>query len=184
MNAESTQFHVFLSHNRLNTPLVRQLARALREQGMQVWPSDADTSCGRPWREHMAIGIASSRTAVICIGGSGIGPWKTPEMSELLRQHIEQQMPVIVVLLPGTPDHVESPRFLQDYIWIDLRDGVQGDGFEHLVLEISKQMLPLHGSTAQRSSRSPDSSGAVSWFRQLTSALTALAARHSAPASA
>jgi len=68
-------------------------------------------------------------------------------MRACLSQFVKRKLPVIPVLLPGTPAKPELPLFLQSFTWVDLRDGLTDLGLEKLVWGITgvKQTKPASG---------------------------------------
>ena len=72
--------------------------------------------------------IANCKSPAVCVGDDGIGPWQDPEMKALLRRFVNEKktgniVPIIPVLLPGAPGDVKLPPFLEEFTWVDLRDG-------------------------------------------------------------
>ena len=85
--------------------------------------------------------ITTCRSAIVCVGENGIGPWEEPEMQALLCRFIEERksgkiVPIIPILLPGAPDDV-TPVFLSAYTWVDLRVGLTEVGIDRLVWGIT-----------------------------------------------
>jgi len=127
------QFDVFLSHNSKNISVVRDLAKALREQGIKVWFDEWELIPGQPWREALERIIETTKSAAVLIGNDGIGPWEDREMSGCLSEFVDRKMPVIPVLLPGCRDEPKLPFFLRQFTWVDLRDGFTKEGLTKLI---------------------------------------------------
>ena len=77
---------------------------------------------------------------------NGIGPWEDPEMKALLRRFVNEKktgniLPVIPVLLPGAPATIKLPLFLEEFTWVDLRNGLTADGLDKLVWGITGKKL-------------------------------------------
>ncbi len=130
-------FDVFLSHNSLDKPTVKELGRSLRQRGLNVWLDDWELRPGQIWHNALEQIIMTCRSAAVCIGKSGIGPWVEPEMQALLRRFIQEkdagsELAVIPLLLPRAPESVELPLFLQAFTWVDLREGFTPEGLDHL----------------------------------------------------
>ena len=70
-------FDVFLSHNSLDKPVVRELAQELKSRNIKVWLDEDQLVPGRPWQDALETIIQTTRTAAVLIGKSGLGPWET-----------------------------------------------------------------------------------------------------------
>ena len=132
-----TAFDVFLSHNSKDKLTVRRLGKALKKRGLSVWLDEWELQPGLTWMDALEEIIASCRSAIVCVGENGVGPWEVPEMQALLRRFVDEKKtgdpaPVIPVLLPGAPAEVKPPVFLGAYIWVDLRDGLKKQGLDRL----------------------------------------------------
>lgn len=125
-------FDVFLSHNSKDKPAVRQLAQALQQRGLKVWLDEWELTPGRPWMPMLEEILRDTRTAAVLFGPAGLGPWEEPEMRVALDQFVKRSLPVIPVLLPGASKEPELPLFLQQFGWVDLRDGLTKEGLDRL----------------------------------------------------
>ena len=72
-------FHVFLSHNSLDKPVVKQLGFELRKQGLNPWLDEWELRPGLGWQDALDEIIQTCGSAAICVAGNGIGPWEDPE---------------------------------------------------------------------------------------------------------
>ena len=131
------RFDVFLSHNSKDKPTVKQLAEELKNRGLQVWLDEWELVPGRPWQEALEEIIQTTKTAAVLVGKDGMGPWEMPEMRGCLTEFVSRKMPVIPVLLPGTPKKPKLPLFLKQFTWVDLRSGLTEDGIDSLVWGIT-----------------------------------------------
>jgi hypothetical protein len=131
---ETTDFDVFLCHNRDDKPAIRSIAQQLRRQGILPWLDEAELIPGRPWQEELERQIGNIRAAAVFVGPSGIGPWQNREMRAFLNEFVERECPVIPVLLPEAIAP-ELPLFLRGMTWVDLRIG--GAGIERLTWGIT-----------------------------------------------
>ena len=100
------EFDVFLCHNTQDKPEVRELAKALQKEGMNPWLDEWELRPGLTWMDALEDIIEACRSAAVCVGPNGIGPWGEPEMRALLRCFVReknrgQTVPVIRTLLPG-----------------------------------------------------------------------------------
>lgn len=141
-------FDVFLSHNSQDKPAVRALARALVQRGISVWLDEEQLPPGLPWQELLEEAIKGSRTVAVLVGKDGLGPWADEEMRTALNLACKDKRPVIPVLLPGAGEEPELPLFLTNRTWVDLRSGLDGEGFDRLIWGISgvKPKQPVPGA--------------------------------------
>jgi superfamily I DNA/RNA helicase len=96
-------FHVFLSHNSQDKPIVREIRRFLQERELRSWIDEEDLTPGRSWQEEIERILTSVPVVAVLVGQDGLGPWERPEMRVALSQYVKRRMPVIPVLLPGAP---------------------------------------------------------------------------------
>ena len=130
-------FDVFLSYNSQDKDVVRRLATALQDRGLDVWLDEEQLVPGRPWQEALEEIIQSTKAAAVLIGGSGISPWHDREMRALLSAFVDRRLPVIPTLLPGAADTPDLPVFLAQLTWVDLRMGLRKEGLDRLVWGIT-----------------------------------------------
>jgi hypothetical protein len=129
---------VFLSHNSRDKLAVEAIGARLRPRGLSVWLDTWELRPGRRWQKDLAEAIERCRAVAVFVGESGLGPWEEPEMESFLhRAMLDEELPVIPVLLPGAPPRVELPRFLRLFTWVDLRAGVTEEGLDRLVWGIT-----------------------------------------------
>ncbi len=130
-------FDVFLSHNSADKSAVRRLGEALKRRNLSVWLDEWELAPGITWMDALEKIVTTCKSAAVCVGKNGIGPWEEPEMQALLIRFVKikragEAMPVIPVLLPGAPGNVKLPVFLETFTWVDLRDGVKKEGLDRL----------------------------------------------------
>ncbi len=130
-------YDVFLSHNSADKPVVRELATILKERGLRPWLDEWELRPGEPWQEAIEDIIQTIRTAAVCFGEAGLGPWEEPEMRACLSQFVRRKLRVIPVLLPGAPKVPDLPLFLSEFTWVDMREGLTDKAMELLVWGIT-----------------------------------------------
>lgn len=131
-------FDVFLSHNSKDKSLVRKIADRLEQQyGLSTWLDEKDLRPGLPFQDGLEQAMQVTRSAVVFVGGHGLGSWQRPEVRAFLSQMIQQGRPVIPVLLPSAPEKPEIGLFLRENTWVDLRDGISEEGISRLVWGIT-----------------------------------------------
>ncbi|HIF01003.1 MAG TPA: toll/interleukin-1 receptor domain-containing protein [Fuerstia sp.] len=135
-------FDVFLSHNSKDKPDVKRVGEALKKRGISVWLDEWELRPGHSWQEGLEHIVTTCKSAAVFVGENRMGPWEDPEMKALLRRFVEEKksgnvVPVIPILLPNAPDGLKLPLFLEEFTWVDLRDGVKKDGLDRLVWGIT-----------------------------------------------
>jgi len=135
MQGES--FDVFLCHNSADKSAVLQLAEALVARGLRVWLDIRELTPGRPWQEGLEAIVQTAKSAAVLLAKDGVGPWQNQELRACLAEFVKRGLSVIPVLLPGAPAEPELPLFLRAFTWVDLRDGITGEGVDRLVWGIT-----------------------------------------------
>jgi hypothetical protein len=130
-------FDVFLSHNSRDKPTVRRIGRMLQDLGISVWLDEWELIPGRPWQDGIEEVVANARSAVVAVGGDGLGAWEKPEMRAFISEFVSRGLPVIPTLLPGAPEQVKLPVFLSQFTRVDLRSGLNKASMDRLVWGIT-----------------------------------------------
>jgi len=130
-------FDVFLSHNSRDKPVVEEIAAWLRGRGLRVWLDKDELRPGLPWQQGLEDGVKSSRSVAVFVGKDGMGAWQEPEMRAFLVRSKRENIPVIPVLLPGSPSGPQLTLFLEAMTWVDLRPGLTDDGLARLAWGIT-----------------------------------------------
>jgi hypothetical protein len=114
-------FDVFLCHNSEDKSAVREIAQRLSEENIKAWLDEADIRSGSFW--HAAIGqqIETVKSAAVCVGQHGVGPWQHREIIALLDQFDRRGCPVIPVILASAPEKPVLPWSLAGLHCVDFR---------------------------------------------------------------
>ena len=139
------QFDVFLSHNSKDKPAVIALAKKLQAHGIKVWLDVWELRPGHPWQEALEKIIKTTKSAAVLVGKDGIGPWEDVEMRACLDGFVKRKLPVIPVLLPDCPIEPDLPLLLQQFTWVDCRDGKEEEGFNRLMWGITGEKPAEYG---------------------------------------
>ena len=116
------EYDIFLSYNSKDRDAVLRIGEMLKGVGIRPWIDVWDLIPGKPWQAQLEVAIDKVRSAAVCVGPSGIGPWQDQEMAAFIRKFIKRQSPVMPVLLPGLEAVPDLPTFLEGFMWVDLRD--------------------------------------------------------------
>jgi hypothetical protein len=131
------EFDVFLSHNSIDKPVVRELKRLLTAHKLRAWLDADELVPGENWQSGLVAGIMNSTAFAVCIGPAGVGPWEDEEMQGALTLAVSERRRVIPILLPGAPDKPELSLFLRNRTWVDLREGFTQEGVSRFVWGIT-----------------------------------------------
>lgn len=119
--ASEPVFDVFLSYNRDDRELLREINQSLRAARIATWFDEDQLEGGQIWQVELEKQVERVPKACVFVGPHGRGPWQDEEMRALLNEAVERGCTVIPVLLPGAPDEPDVPRFLRARSWVDLR---------------------------------------------------------------
>jgi energy-coupling factor transporter ATP-binding protein EcfA2 len=128
--AESTvvNFDVFLSHNSLDKASVEEIARKLKDAGLEPWLDKWCLTPGDTFQPGLADGLRNCATCAIFIGSKGLGNWAREELLVAQdRAAREAGYRLIPILLPGVSDPFDFsklPPFLTQRTWVDFRGGL------------------------------------------------------------
>jgi internalin A len=122
---DERRFDVFLSHNSIDKPAVRELAKRLQAYGVRYWLDEEHLTPGETWQQELASAIRECRTIIILVGAQGVGPWEAEESAIGLDHAARGKKRVIPVLLPRAPKLSELPAqfdFLASRTWIEFKE--------------------------------------------------------------
>jgi hypothetical protein len=119
MKRAAGQFDVFMCHNHVDKPAVKDIANALKARGLLPWLDQWELPPGQPWQPLLERQIGNIRAAAVCVGRAGVGPWQEQELRGFLSEFVSRQAPVIPLLLPGAPARPELPIFLKLMTYVD-----------------------------------------------------------------
>ena len=123
-------FDVFLSHNSADKPAVEEIARKLKDAGLEPWLDKWCLTPGETFQPGLADALRSCPTCAVFIGPKGVGNWAREELLVAQdRAAKEAGYRLIPILLPGVPDpfdYSKLPPFLTQRTWVDFRGGLDG----------------------------------------------------------
>ena len=133
---ETGDFDVFLCHNSVDKPKVKEIGEKLKEHGILPWLDEWDLRPGFPWQGELERQIEHIKSAAVFVGKDGLGPWQQKELDAFLREFVERECPVIPVLLSDAPKKPKLPIFLKGMTWTDFREN-KPDPIENLIWGIT-----------------------------------------------
>jgi len=122
---------LFLSYNSTDHSFVENIARKLRDEGLEPFLDRWYLAPGMRWRSELEKKLSSSKAVAIFVGRGEMGSWQQREVDVVLDlQSRDANLPVIPVLLPGC----EPPLgFLGQLTWVDFRSQALESGILILV---------------------------------------------------
>ena len=127
----ASSYDVFLSYNSADHCVVEDIARKLRDEGLEPFLDRWALAPGIRWRSELEETLGSCKAIAIFVGQGQMGSWQQREVDVALDlQNRSPNLPVIPVLLPGC----EPPLgFLGQLTWVDLRTRAIDQGIAILI---------------------------------------------------
>ncbi|WP_414543876.1 GUN4 domain-containing protein [Nostoc sp. CCY0012] len=132
------QFDVFLAHNSQDKPQVIEIARNLKQNGLNPWLDKEQIFAGDNIQKVVFAGISQSKVGAFFISQNGLGTFQ--EHLELgaiiqffLKKNKAQNFRVIPVLLPGINDIPEDLFYLNQWAWIRFKSVNDEEALEDLI---------------------------------------------------
>ena len=134
-NSDEDEFDVFICYNSADLSAVKDIVVHLKEQGVRPWFDKWELIPGRLFQTALEEQIKVMKTAAVFVSDKGLGPWHRMEMQVALLEFAERDCSVIPVLLPGSTQRPELPRFLKIISWVDFNEP---DALEQLIRGITE----------------------------------------------
>jgi small GTP-binding protein len=133
------KFDVFLSHNSKDKAAVEKIARQLLKVGLRPWLDKWNLAGGDTATDALEQAIRSIPCAALCFGPADIGKWHIIEIRSYIAEWAKKKARMIPVILPGADKTPELPLFVEQTVWVDMRDWEQGesDAFYQLACAIT-----------------------------------------------
>jgi hypothetical protein len=97
------KYDVLISYHTQEQAHAVELARTLRDLGLEVWFDQWNLRPGRSWLPELESALADSAAVIVLIGPSGPGPWQAVEVGSAVLRFAHSGNPVIPILL-GSKD--------------------------------------------------------------------------------
>jgi hypothetical protein len=98
----NSNYDLFLSYNSADHSLVEDIARRLRDAGVEAFLDRWYLAPGARWRPKLEEILTSSKAVAIFVGAGQMGSWQQREVDVALDLHSKTNFPVIPVLLTGS----------------------------------------------------------------------------------
>jgi len=128
------KFDVFLSHNSKDKTEVEKIARKLLSKGLRPWIDKWNLAPGDTISDALEHAIKTIRCAALCFGPADKGNWHILEIRAYIAAWANKKARMIPVILPGASEKPELPLFLEQTLWVDMRDweNKKNDSFDRL----------------------------------------------------
>src|SRR5215210_262292 len=132
------KFDVFLSHNSKDKAAVERIAKQLKAVGLRPWLDKWNLAGGDTIEDALEHAIKKIPCAALCFGPADVGDWHILEIRSYVAAWAKRKARMIPVILPGVKEVPELPLFVQQTLWVDMRDWEkdESDGFYQLVCGI------------------------------------------------
>ena len=133
---------VFLSHNSKDKGDIDRLNADLKKLGLKTWIDTEQIDFGDSIIDRLGEILSDCRSALVCIGPNGLGSWHDVEPKVLTKRRVNarkqvESFRIIPVVLPGG-NADEIAAFLQDQLFVDLRQEWSGETLNRLARSIQK----------------------------------------------
>ena len=115
----SRHFDILLFYNDEDRNEVKQIAEQLKERQIQPWLI-GEVPPGTSWQRLLTEQIDKINSVAVFIGKNG-GPWQKGEIESFIWEFIEQERPVIPVILPSVLQEPQLPIYLRRRTRVDFR---------------------------------------------------------------
>jgi tetratricopeptide (TPR) repeat protein len=115
------EFDVFLCHNTVDKPFVKEIGERLKENGILPWLDEWELPPGQDWMTELEKQIQKIKSAAVFVGKSGIALWQDKEQKLFIKQFVKRECPVIPVILPDCMKEPELSLFLEEMTFVDFR---------------------------------------------------------------
>jgi hypothetical protein len=119
--SQNRDYDVFLCYHSRNTAFVREIGERLKAWGLLPWFDEWESQPGAVWPELLEHQLGRFKALAICMGSDGTAPWQQITQQTFIQQFVEQECPIIPVLLPGFEGELTLPQFFQAAQSVDFR---------------------------------------------------------------
>ncbi|MGD2085055.1 MAG: TIR domain-containing protein [Candidatus Aminicenantes bacterium] len=119
------EFDVFLAHNSKDKDQVIKLSERLKAHGLNPWLDIEQIPPGRWFQDIISQDIQKVKSAAIIIGKHGIGKWENLELRAFISRCVDEDIPVIPILLPGVSKLPSNLSFLRELNWVKFKEKIE-----------------------------------------------------------
>ncbi len=118
---EQSEFDVFLCHSNADKVPVREIAAALRKNGVNPWLDEDELLASNSFIVQMSQALESIKAAIVIWGPNSPGRWQAKEIEYLQMVAIQEHVRVIPVILQGVSADPTWPVFMDLLQRVDFR---------------------------------------------------------------
>ena len=107
---------------------VEKIAKKLKAVGLRPWFDKWDLAGGDTIMDVLERAIQTIPCAALCFGPADVGNWHIMEIRGYVDQWAKKQARMVPVILPGIVQNPELPLFVQQTVWVDMRQWEQDEG--------------------------------------------------------
>jgi hypothetical protein len=136
-NMENKKFDVFMAYNVKDKQAIIKIYNLLRSKNINPWLDKKQLPPGRWFQDIMQTAVDNVKTAAIFIGINGLGKWEELELRAFISKCVEENIPVIPVLLPTVSNIPRNLLFLKELNLVHFKTNDDPEALENLIWGIT-----------------------------------------------
>jgi TIR domain-containing protein len=128
------RLRVFLCHSSSDKPIVRELFKRLRADGIDAWLDEENILPGQDWQQEINKALAASDVIVVCLSNESISKkgYVQKEIKDIL-DAVDQQPDGTIFLIPCKLEECNVPDQLKGKQWVNY---FEERGYDRLMLAL------------------------------------------------
>jgi hypothetical protein len=137
LQEEHDEYDVFLAHNWADKEHIRAIYQSLQQQKVAAWLDEHQIPPGRWFADVIQESVKRVRCAAVFFGPKGLGRWQRLELRAFIQRCVDEEFPLIPVLLPGVTDLPSDLLFLKQLNWVKFQTLDDAEAIRNLVWGIT-----------------------------------------------
>jgi DNA-binding NarL/FixJ family response regulator len=134
----SRALRVFLCHSTVDKPIIRNLHRRLRADGIAAWIDEEELLPGQDWEQEITKAVRDSDIVLVCLSRDSINKAGYVQKEIKFALDVADQQPEgAVFIIPLRLEKCEVPIRLSRWQWVDL---FESTGYGRLMLTLNSQI--------------------------------------------
>jgi len=123
-------FDVFISYNSSERTEIEQFLGRLQNinKKIKIWYDRWYIQAGQTWRKVIEDALIKSKSMIVYIGSSGLGPWQEMETEAWIREFINYSRPIIPIISSSAEKLPQLPIFLKGYQYVNYHEYSMDEG--------------------------------------------------------